>query len=139
MQRGNKDNSNIERKLIENLVGLQKAETALIEKFDKLSDQISALLALFETAARSFAKQPEVKAGEKDKEFLSKIDRLLEQNKTIARGLTLMEEKVREKIYGPTETLEEREIGEATPEETLTSEFPPSQQSRQARRPMPRF
>jgi len=91
----------LEERLIENIVLLQKANTDMSEKFDRLADQISSLLALFESAARSFAKHPGNQVAEKDKEFLDKIDRLLEQNKVIAKGLTLMEQKIREKIYGP--------------------------------------
>lgn len=91
----------IEDKILQNLVALQKVHTNLAEKFENLSEQISNLLALFESAARTFAKQAPAGVTEKDKEFLEKIDKLLDQNKTIARGLTLMEQKMREKIYGP--------------------------------------
>lgn len=91
----------LEAKVIENLVELQKVHSHLADKFDKLAEQISSLLALFELTARNFASQPHVQMAEKDKEFLDKIDKLLEQNKTIAKGLTLMEQKVREKVYGP--------------------------------------
>ena len=90
----------LENKILQNLVELQKVHTNLANKFEQLSDQISELLALFEMSARSFAKQPHIQVAEKDKEFLDKIDKLLEQNKTIARGLTLMEGKMREKLYG---------------------------------------
>lgn len=90
----------LEDKLVENLVELQKVNTLLAEKFDRLANQISALLALFETTARSFASSPGVQSSEKDKEFLDKINRLLDQNKTIAKGLTLMEERIRERVYG---------------------------------------
>ena len=91
----------IEDKILQNLVALQKVHTNLAEKFENLSEQISNLLALFESAARTIAKQAPAGITEKDKEFLEKIDKLLDQNKTIARGLTLMEQKMREKIYGP--------------------------------------
>ena len=91
----------VETKLLENMIALQKIETDLAQKFEKLADQISNLLALFEITARTFAEQPHIKESERDKEFLEKIDRLLEQNKTLARGLTLMEQNLREKIYGP--------------------------------------
>jgi len=87
-------------KVLENLVQLQKVHTDLAEKFDSLSKQISSLLNLFEMTARSFSQNPANQVVEKDKEFLDKIDKLLDQNKTIARGLTLMEEKLREKVYG---------------------------------------
>lgn len=90
----------IEKKLIENMIELQKVHTDLAEKFDKLSKQLSTLLNLFEMAARSFATHPAIKASEKDKDFLDKVDKLLEQNKVIAKGLTLVEERTRERIYG---------------------------------------
>jgi len=88
--------------LVDNFVSLQKAITNLAEKFDSLSSHISSLLQLFEFSAKSFADKmatsvPEV---EKDREFLEKLNRLLEQNKVIAKGLTLMEEKLRERLYG---------------------------------------
>ena len=89
----------IEKTLIENLVELQKVHADLAEKFDKLTKEISSLLALFEMAARSFSKNPSIESATKDKEFLDKIDKLLDQNKTIAKGLTIMEERVRERIY----------------------------------------
>jgi len=40
----------------------------------------------------------------KDHEFLQKIDKLLEQNKVLAKGLTLMEQKLRERMYGSSGT-----------------------------------
>lgn len=88
--------------LVENFVNLQRALTNLTVKFDSLADNISKLLQLFEISARSFAEKlatsmPDI---EKDREFLDKLNRLLEQNKVIAKGLTLMEERIRERIYG---------------------------------------
>lgn len=83
----------LEHKIAENLVQLQKVHLDLAEKFDRLAREISQLLALFESAARSFAKQPRLGTEEKDKEFLDKIDKLLEQNKTIAKGISLLEER----------------------------------------------
>ena len=88
----------VQKQLVENLVHLQKVHTELAEKFDKLSRQISELLVLFEMAARSFSKQqisPII--TDRDKEFVEKVDKLLDQNKTIAKGLTLMEERIRER------------------------------------------
>lgn len=89
------DSSAINEKMLENLIELQKVHTNLAERFDKLSDQISKLLALFEGAARDFAKEPaNVEKTEKDKEFLEKINSLLEQNKAIARGIIMLEDKI---------------------------------------------
>ena len=92
---------NLEEKILQSIIDLQKVHVSVAEKFDKLSEQIASLLALFELAARSFAKQPGMQSTEKDKEFLAKIDQLLDQNKVLAKGLTLMEEKLKERVYGP--------------------------------------
>lgn len=86
--------------LVENFVNLQKAITNLTVRFEDMSSQISKLLQLFEISARSFSEKlstvvPEI---EKDREFLDKLNKLLEQNKVIAKGITLMEEKIRERV-----------------------------------------
>ncbi len=91
----------LEDQTLHSLIELQKVHVNLAEKFDKLTQQIQNLLALFELAARNFAKQPHMQATERDKEFLDKIDKLLDQNKVLAKGLTLMEDKMRERVYGP--------------------------------------
>ncbi|MEK6820594.1 MAG: hypothetical protein AABX71_02675 [Nanoarchaeota archaeon] len=100
--KASKDTEKLNSILVENFVSLQKALTNLSFKFDRLSDNISTLLQLFEISAKSFSEKlsaftPEI---EKDREFLDKLNALLEQNKVIARGLTLMEEKMRERLYG---------------------------------------
>lgn len=120
----------LEQKILENLVELQKVHTGLAEKFDKLADQISQLLALFEKAARSFGEHPANQVAEKDREFLDKVDKLLEQNKTIAKALTLVEERVRDRMYGapPRSPLPAQEQKES-------EEFTPSPQMK----PLPRF
>lgn len=78
--------------LIENFVGLQHAMTNLSIKFESLSENITKLLGVFEESAKSL-----VQGGgkESDKDMLKKIDSLLDQNKTIAKGLVLMESKLR--------------------------------------------
>ncbi len=96
------DAENLNKILVENFVSLQKAVTNLAGRFDDLSIQISKLLQLFEISAKSFSEKlattmPEI---EKDKEFLGKLNTLLDQNKVIAKGLTLMEERIRERLYG---------------------------------------
>lgn len=123
--------SEMEHALVKNLVELQKVHTNLAEKFDHLSKEISQLLALFEVTARNFAKNvPETAEYQKDKDFLEKIDRLLEQNKLLAKGLTIMEEHMRERMYSPGQAQPEKE---RKPEEA----FEPSIASRN--RPLPRF
>ena len=95
---GNKKMTAREREelLIENFVGLQHAMTNMSIKFGALSDNISKLLQIFEESARNF-----VSGGKPDDaEMLSKIDSLLNQNKTIAKGLVLMEGKLRGRNEG---------------------------------------
>jgi len=84
----------IPQSLIDNFVGLQKVQTNLSEKLDALTKQISELLRLFETTAKSFAENPAVLTADRDKEFLNKINSLLEQDKAIAKGVVYIEERV---------------------------------------------
>lgn len=86
-----------EELLIENFVGLQHAMTNMSIKFGSLSDNISKLLQIFEESAKNF-----VSGGKPDdEEMLKKIDSLLDQNKTIAKGLVLMEGKLRGRSEEP--------------------------------------
>ena len=89
----------LEQILLNNFVNLQKVLTNLSIKFEDLSNNISKLLQLFEISAKNFAEKYSGEPGQtsSDKEFLKKLDSLLEQNKTIAKGIMLMEEKVRQR------------------------------------------
>ena len=83
----------IEKILIENFVSLQKVMTNLSVKFDELSNQISKLLELFELSATALAKKDINFTKPFDEEkIMGKLNNILEQNKTIARGLALMSE-----------------------------------------------
>jgi len=96
-------NKEIQQALIQNFVNMQKVLTNLSIKFDTLSDNISRLLQIFEISAKNFIKKSEEPMPvfqKEDKELINKLDNLLDQNKTIAKGLTLIEEKIRHKIYG---------------------------------------
>jgi hypothetical protein len=94
------NNREIQLALIENFVNMQKVLTNLSIKFDVLSDNITRLLQLFEISAKSFIKKNEENGFTKeDKALVEKLDILLDQNKTIAKGLTLVEEKIRHKVY----------------------------------------
>ncbi|MDP7521144.1 MAG: hypothetical protein QF567_02835 [Candidatus Pacearchaeota archaeon] len=80
-----------EKILIENFVSLQKVMTNLSLKFDGLTNQISKLLELFEISAKSLAeKNPNLEGH--NKQMMNKMDSLLDQNKTIARGMALLGE-----------------------------------------------
>jgi len=87
----------LEEALIENFVKMQKVQTNLSIKFEELSDNISKLLELFEISAKSFIQKQEG-SGEGDLDLINKLDTLVDQNKTIAQGLTLMEEKLRHRV-----------------------------------------
>ncbi|MEK6825436.1 MAG: hypothetical protein AABY00_01480 [Nanoarchaeota archaeon] len=119
----------LQHKLIENLISLQKVHTDLAEKFNNLSDQIANLLGLFEMAARSFARNPVNQATEKDKEFLEKIDKMLDQNKVLAKGLMMMEERMRERLYGS-----------PRPQPSFTNQSPPEEplETSAISKPLPR-
>ena len=82
-------NSDLEKVLIQNFVSLQKVMTNLSVKFDELTSQISKLLELFEISAKTIA---EKKNFGNDKEVNEKINNLMEQNRTLAKGLTLLHE-----------------------------------------------
>jgi hypothetical protein len=85
----------VEKVLIENFVALQKVMANLSTKFEDLSVNLKKLLDLFEVAAKSFAKEgPEVQSTKKEAEnIMKKLDNLADQNKILARGLTLIHEK----------------------------------------------
>lgn len=84
--------------MVENLVALQKAMVDMTVKLDNLTTQTSKLLNLFEISAKSFMEKQSAGFTSEDKDFLEKLDKLLEQNKLIAKGLTMMDERVRDKV-----------------------------------------
>ena len=77
-----------EKILVENFIGLQKVMVDLAEKFTDLSTQMSKLLGLFETSAKTLAE----KGFEDNKEIVQKINSLLDQNKILAKGIFLLHE-----------------------------------------------
>jgi hypothetical protein len=84
-----KKSGSIEKVMLENFVEIQKVMVDLSMKLGDLTLKISSLLDLFENTARSMSK----KDFEGDnKEITKKIDSLLEQNKTIAKGVSMMYE-----------------------------------------------
>ncbi len=86
-----KKSPNIENALVENFIGLQKVMTNFAMKFDNLANQISKLLELFEISAQTLAKK-DISLGKEqiDPKMVNKLDSLLDQNKIIARSLTLL-------------------------------------------------
>ncbi len=93
-------NRELEKVLIENFVSLQKVMVNLSSKFDDLTKKISKLLELFEISAKSLAEKDfDFRKGDKgNKKMIEKMDKLLDQNKIIARGVAMMHEKPQESI-----------------------------------------
>lgn len=132
--------------LVENFISLQKVMVNLSVKFDGLSSQISKLLELFEISAKALAEKDFSTApeGKGNKEVLDKMNEIMEQNKIIARGLTLMHDKISEDVgipYSktPQKTQEafqrappklsipssKRMLPSQQPQGTMTTNFPP--------------
>ncbi len=88
--------SDVEKRLVENFIALQKVMVNLSIKFDALTNKISKLLELFEISAKSLAKKDfKMEKPDRDEQkVIQKLDNLAEQNKIIARGLTLMHDKI---------------------------------------------
>ncbi|GBE19498.1 hypothetical protein BMS3Abin17_00221 [archaeon BMS3Abin17] len=89
-----KKNLNVEQALIDNFISLQKVMVNLSVKFGNLTTQISKLLDLFENSAKALTEKDFTleKESKETKKISDKIDTMLEQNKIIARGLTLLHE-----------------------------------------------
>jgi hypothetical protein len=88
--------------LIENFVGLQAAMTNLSIKFENLAGQMRNLLEIFELSAKNFISQDEkTKDTPENKDLMEKMNILLDQNRTLARGLVLLEEKLRNREPSP--------------------------------------
>ncbi len=91
-------NKEVEDILVDNFVSLQKVMVNLSTRFDDLAGQIAKLLDLFEISAKTLAEKDfdAEKNTRENAKILEKIENVLEQNKTIARGLTLMHDKINE-------------------------------------------
>lgn len=83
--------TSVEKALIKNFISLQKAITNLAVKFEHLSDRMSKLLDIFEVSAKALAEK-DFDFEKSNEDISDKLDELIDQNRTIARGLTLMHE-----------------------------------------------
>ena len=98
-----------DRILTENFIALQKVIVDLSLKFEGLTKQMSSLLNLFEESAKSIARGEMAGGLGENKEVLDKIDNLFEQNKVIAKGVTLIHDAT--KLRG----MERREMSVPVP------------------------
>lgn len=77
--------------LLENSVALQKMLADLAFNLKDLNKKITSMLELFENASRNIKESPP------DGGLSEKVEELSKQNKTIAKGLLLLEKSMREK------------------------------------------
>ncbi len=87
-QKSSKDE--IIHQLVENNLALQQKNIELISSIKELTKKIDDMVTIFSEAAKH------IKEGT-DRPLMEKLQNLLEQNKTIAKGLILLEKYVREK------------------------------------------
>ncbi|MAG20509.1 hypothetical protein CL618_03700 [archaeon] len=80
--------------LIENTVLLQKKDAELMTSTKKLITKIDRMLNVFEEASKHVM---EVSEDKRVAELTDKLDDLLQQNKTIAKGLIMLEQYVRKR------------------------------------------
>ena len=81
-------NVNIDKALVDNFVALQKVMTDMASRFDELSNNISKLLEIFETSAKSLSEK-DVDFDKNNSEINSKLDKILDQNKTLSRNMSM--------------------------------------------------
>lgn len=79
--------------LLDNFIALQKVLADVSIKLTNLIEQVSSLLKLFESAAKNFKGKKEIEKGELGN-VSEKLNQLAEQNKIIAKGLSLVEEEM---------------------------------------------
>ena len=85
--------TDVEKTLVNNFIALQKVMTNLALKFDDLSNQLSKLLDLFQISAKALAEKDfEVLSKKEHEDILKRLDNMSEQNKILAKGLTLLHE-----------------------------------------------
>jgi hypothetical protein len=91
--------------LTENFITLQKVMVNLSSKLDGLTKQISDLLNIFETSAKTLAKKDfKFNTGENNQEIIERLNNLNEQNKIIASGLSMIhqdEQEQRQIVMAP--------------------------------------
>jgi len=88
--------------LIQNSISLQKAMAALAVNLDRFSRDIGKLLDFLSESAKTFESEEKergaVAGAAISGDLVRKLDMLIDQNKTIAKGLVLLENYLKEKI-----------------------------------------
>ena len=79
--------------LIKHNIALEKVSLELLESVNKMTRRMDRMLSLFEEAAKNIEKTEKLE----EKPMARQLESLIEQNRTIARGLLLIEKFVRDK------------------------------------------
>ena len=82
---------NLVEELINNSIALQKTTLQLVETTQQVTERTDRILSLFEEAAKNIEK------AELKQPLAQQLEVLLEQNRTIAKGLVILEKYIREK------------------------------------------
>lgn len=90
-----KTKDDLQQILLENSISLQKVLTNLTISLDNLSKQTERLLNLFEQSAKTIAEK-DFETEAMGKRISEKIDMLINQNKTLAQGVSLVHERIQE-------------------------------------------
>lgn len=90
-----KTEERLAKQLIQTGVNIQSKSVDLISSMDKLTKRIDKLVSLFEEASKHITEAETTE--ERINELTTKLEGLLEQNKSIAKGLILLEKYVRGK------------------------------------------
>lgn len=92
-----KDNINL---LLENSIALQKTMADLALELKSLNQKVARIVSSFESASLAF-KEAKEKGIAEPKDISEKLDMIIDQNKTIAQGVLLLEESIRVKPSSP--------------------------------------
>lgn len=90
-----KSKDELQQILLENSISLQKVLTNLTLSLDNLSKQTERLLNLFEQSTRTIAEK-DFEAEAMNKRISDKLDMLMNQNRTLAQGVSLVHERIQE-------------------------------------------
>ncbi len=85
--------------LMQNSVALQKVVADLALDLGKLTGELGQLMSMFREFSKAAGEDKAVKEVEKSKneELMKKLDTLIDQNKSISKGLVLLESTLRRK------------------------------------------
>lgn len=110
-----------EKLLVENFVILQEKLLETLKELKELKENVKELVSIFNTA------KEELKKGNfySQKEIEKKLDKIIEQNKTIAEGIVALGESLQEKKQPPKEKERKKEKREEIEEEKEDYELEP--------------